>query len=302
MPTPRTAVAVTGLGDKIYVAGGLEADGSVSNRVEVYNPAFDSWSEIPPMPEGRHTAGALNWHDELLVIGGFVTEGFDEPTARVFKYSPVTGEWTENPPLERARGAFAYTLFEDIPVAVGGVEVGDHGRPISLDTAEWMDGRSEEWREYRSVLQLPRDHAAAASITRPSGHTSLRELHVIGGQFDVEGNENATLHESWSHLFSSGSQRAKLSAGRSAPAAAVIDHPPTEELGRHIYVFGGETDQGATGAVEAYDIETDSWTTLESMPTPRYGHGAAVVGFTVYLIGGSTAPHEVTGANEAFTP
>ena len=39
------------------------------------------------------------------------------------------------------------------------------------------------------------------------------------------------------------------------------------------------------------------------MPTARHGLGAAVVGGTIYVIGGGATPGlSVSGANEAFTP
>jgi len=76
-----------------------------------------------------------------------------------------------------------------------------------------------------------------------------------------------------------------------------------------IYAIGGfRGGEGATGAVEAYDPETNSWTRLAALPTPRYGL-AAVVGDDgrIYAIGGqydSSGP-SVDGDSvvvEAYTP
>jgi hypothetical protein len=41
---------------------------------------------------------------------------------------------------------------------------------------------------------------------------------------------------------------------------------------------------------------------MAPMPSARHGLGAAVVGDTIYVIGGSQQPGFVTGANEAYTP
>ena len=54
-----------------------------------------------------------------------------------------------------------------------------------------------------------------------------------------------------------------------------------------IYVIGGNSSNGKTGAMEAYEPASDSWTTCAPMPTPRYGL-TAVVGSDgkIYAIGG----------------
>lgn len=36
-----------------------------------------------------------------------------------------------------------------------------------------------------------------------------------------------------------------------------------------IYAIGGQTDDDYVGTNERYDPKTDTWTTLEPMPTPR---------------------------------
>jgi hypothetical protein len=42
---------------------------------------------------------------------------------------------------------------------------------------------------------------------------------------------------------------------------------------------------------------------MAPMPTARHGLGAAVVGDTIYVIGGGESPGlSVSGTNEAFTP
>ncbi len=63
------------------------------------------------------------------------------------------------------------------------------------------------------------------------------------------------------------------------------------------------TPSGTFDENDAYDRHTDTWQTLEPMPTARHGLGAAVVGDTIYVIGGGPTPGlSVSGVNEAFTP
>ena len=66
--------------------------------------------------------------------------------------------------------------------------------------------------------------------------------------------------------------------------------------------MGGERGSTTFDAVDAYDVATGQWTSLPPMPTARHGVATAVIGDTVYAIGGSTLAGRVqnTGAAEAI--
>ena len=50
MPTPRTEIAAALLGDNIYVIGGFDKPGRVTDIVEVYNLKNNSWTKVAPIP------------------------------------------------------------------------------------------------------------------------------------------------------------------------------------------------------------------------------------------------------------
>ncbi len=52
-----------------------------------------------------------------------------------------------------------------------------------------------------------------------------------------------------------------------------------------MYALGGRG-FGPRADLISYDIASNSWTALASMPTPRAGLGAAVFGDAIYAIGG----------------
>ena len=55
-----------------------------------------------------------------------------------------------------------------------------------------------------------------------------------------------------------------------------------------LYVAGGKTSSGAvTNAFEVYNPSNDTWTTLPSMPTARYGAAGVVLKGLFYVIGGN---------------
>lgn len=44
MPTPRTEVTASNLGEGIYAMGGFDSDGRITNIAEMFNVIADSWN------------------------------------------------------------------------------------------------------------------------------------------------------------------------------------------------------------------------------------------------------------------
>ncbi|NUQ63811.1 MAG: PKD domain-containing protein, partial [Pirellulales bacterium] len=63
MPTPRWDPAVAVVDGKLYVAGGLLSNSTVTSLVEVYDPASNRWSTAPSMPTAR-------WYPQGATIDG----------------------------------------------------------------------------------------------------------------------------------------------------------------------------------------------------------------------------------------
>lgn len=80
-----------------------------------------------------------------------------------------------------------------------------------------------------------------------------------------------------------------------------------------IFCIGGTTGDnenfvsGITGVTEVYDPAADSWTTLNSMPTPRADLCASIVNGTIFCMGGKKywgvdASYQELNVTEAFNP
>jgi len=308
MPTPRTEVAVAALDGLIYVIGGLEGDGSSSAKVEVYDPATDTWSEAAPLPEPRHHAAATGFNGpgtpQVWVIGGFEASG--DASAETFLYDPSTKAWTAGEPLAEARGATAVAVVNaqiSVMYVVGGARTGTGGTQENVGTTESYV--LERGWDRDPDLPTPRDHLAAVGIPV--------RVYAIGGRLggDYGQNVNTTqVYEGTS--VSDGTWRDLRPMPTARSGIAAVSFPGTWDgcqdcephpFGNMIYVFGGEGPQGTFRENEMYDAGTDTWTTMAPMPTARHGLGAAVVGDTIYVIGGGPEPGlSVTGANEAYTP
>lgn len=66
----------------------------------------------------------------------------------------------------------------------------------------------------------------------------------------------------------------------------------TIALNNNIYVIGGQVDHGRMSETLAdawrYNSITDTWTQIASMTKPRHGHGVAVLGNKLYVVGGKS--------------
>lgn len=75
----------------------------------------------------------------------------------------------------------------------------------------------------------------------------------------------------------------------------VLAHMPAQRaaacarIGTKIYVCGGENTTGALDAVESYDIGTDTWTTLNSLPAPTSAHVCVALDDKLYVFGGTAS-------------
>lgn len=84
------------------------------------------------------------------------------------------------------------------------------------------------------------------------------------------------------------STAAGLPAGRERGAGAMVVHDGRIIYagGQRIVVENATPRRIAVGYVDVYDPATDTWSPLADMPTPREHFGAAVVGDTLYAVGG----------------
>ena len=71
MPTPRTEVTSAVLKGEIYVIGGFDESGQVTEIVEVYNITNNTWTKAAPLTEPLHHTAAASYNDKIYVVGGY---------------------------------------------------------------------------------------------------------------------------------------------------------------------------------------------------------------------------------------
>ena len=74
MPTPRSGAASAVLDNRLYVLGG-ETRTDVFSEVEAYDPATDTWQQLPSLPTPRHGFVAIANDGVIVTLVGSPTAG-----------------------------------------------------------------------------------------------------------------------------------------------------------------------------------------------------------------------------------
>ena len=270
MTDPRQEVGTAASNGKIYVVGGLPR----TNLVQEYDPQSDTWRFLSPLPIAVDHTAVVPINGKLYVVGGNTNQGSSNA---LFEYDPDADQWVQRASMPTARTSLAAVVITGKIYAVGGA--GATQRELEV-----YDPASDTWAQL-TPMPTGRNHLAAGAI---------------GGRIYVAGGRpgNLTTLEIYDPATDSWSAGSEMITGRSGHAAAVVDEM--------LYTFGGEGNAnspiGIFQEVEVYDPQTDSWKSLNPMPTPRHGIGAAALGNRIYVPAGATQAGggTQTGRNEAF--
>jgi len=274
MPAPRTGLAGAGWQGFVVVAGGFDAAGDVSARVDAYEPASGTWQRGPDLPEAVHDATLAVLGDDLYLIGGFTLQG-DQSIAQAATYFFHAGDtaWKIGPNLQTPRGGPSAVAVGDTLVVFGG-ETTDGG---VLDTVETLMKGSDEWNDGPPLIQK---RAFASAIV------SGGRVYAVGGRVGGASTALASA-ESWKPGDDIWRRELNLSERRSSAAGSAN------------CVSGGENGDGVVGSVEC--LIDRKWTTKFRMSVPRHGLAAGAVNGWLHLVGGGPRPGPaVNSAHEIF--
>ena len=267
-PEGRTEVAGAALAGRVAVVGGLAADGSVSPRVDLYEPRR-RWIRLPDLPAPRHHAMAASRGGRLYVAGGFgASYGSGEATDTAWVL--FDRRWHPLPAMPEARAAGGAVIVRNRLYVVGGVGPGAE-RPLATGSM-YLDLRTLRWSGFRG-LPTPREHLG---VTALGGR-----VYAVGGRTaGLETNTHAaeaydTATRAWSTLPDAPTRRGGNGASRAAGMVVAV---------------GGEGPGGTIGQVDAFDPGAGRWRSLTPSPRPRHGVAVVGIGRTVYQALGGPEP------------
>ena len=284
--------------------------------------ASTQWDSRAPMPIPRTEVAAAVVGNEVVVVGGFTSDG--AASTRADAYSPARNTWRRLPDLPvgvhhamavgaggrayvlggyASTGATLRTAFvlergrwralPRMPFPRAAAGAGVSGRRIVVAggigearrlarNALVFDLRTRRWSS--APGPTPREHLGVTSFAGP--------VYAVAGR--TAGLDTNLLHfESWRPGQSRWQRLQPIPDSRGGTGAAAL---------RGLVVSaGGEEPAGTIADVLAYRIADRRWISLDDLPTPRHGIGMAALGGRVYVIGGGPEPGlTVSSANESI--
>jgi len=259
VPLQLEGAAVAAFQGKLWVAGGQQASDpkTKTNEVFVYDPAADDWALGPKLPTQISHATLVPTPAGLYLVGGWLVDG---GSTQVLRLDGAGKAWTPQPslPESRVNGIGGYTGQELI--YAGGTKPG----PAPADTVWAL--RRDAWVEI-GKLATPRQKSMAASNDKDT-------LWIMGGR-------NIQTEEKFGTI--------DLVTNTVSKSDRVIEPPVDSGAGVYIpdsgiCVVGGQTPNG--GFNDWWCWEGGLAEKLPALNPQRGGLNAAIIGRTVYVVGG----------------
>ena len=257
--------AVT-VGDYAVFAGGRTAhNGPVSDIVDFYNVATDTWSSST-MSIGRWGFGMASLDGKVYVGGGAPAGGCATyGDVDVWDSSLVAWDWSSPsfPSLGLSRTLLAATTAGSKVLFAGGITGCSSGYTTHVDIYDTVSGVSST-----ASLSIGRNGIASVSV----GDMAFFAGGHLGGGATTD---RVDIYDASTGVWST----ASLSQARQSLAA-------TTAHGK--VFFGGGwrgSAAGPTDRVDIYDVATGTWST-SSLSVPRYVLAAASIGQYVLFGGG----------------
>lgn len=258
MSYSRFGAAIATINNKIYVFGGWDGLGAVSNVVEVYDVQTQTWERKANMNTAVVYATAAVVGNSIHVLGGYNGSNI---LNRHQVYNTLTNTWLVSTNLPQARsGGSAAVLSEKIYL------IGGFYNNTPVNTNYMFDPITAIWTS-KAPMPTARTDFAIAQV--------YNGIYVIGGWNETPLNTHEyydPANDTWTTLYPAYYARAGCCAG-------VVNNK--------IYVMGGGDQYSYNSKTEEYDPLTNEWKLTASMPAPRSYCGAVSIGNAVFVVGGS---------------
>ncbi|WP_218081298.1 Kelch repeat-containing protein [Anthocerotibacter panamensis] len=282
-PVRRTEAQVGVLDGKMYVFGGYYNGPVSGKRSDVYDPAANTWTRLPDLPQGTTHGGTTvdpNGRD-IYIAGGYIPGtvngggGGNQIFAvrNVWKFNIDRQTWSAAPPLPEARGGGALVLLGRELHFFGGSDLRRRDR-----TEHWvlrLNG-GQSWTP-AAPFPNPRNHLGGIALGA--------KIYAVGGQIGQDRKEvlQPTVHV-WDPADPS-----RWTAVKSLPLARSHIAGATFVMNNRIMTIGGEVGYlQSTNVVSAYDPATDTWSPMTPLPEAKNSGVAGVIQGTIYYSTGPT--------------
>ena len=185
-PTPVRDIQAATLGGKVYVPGGIGADGKPIAALEIYDLQAKRWLSGPALPAPRSGYGLAVVDGQLYLIGGWDGSAYRD---EVLRFDPATGKWAEQPrlPTPRAHACVA---------VVGGSEVyvigGENSAGALFTNEQFTPANAAQPWQQRHPLPAKRSKSGCGSVDN--------EVDLFGGEGDPAPLSYDARSDAWTPL------------------------------------------------------------------------------------------------------
>lgn len=140
LPTPTQHAGGASAGGKLYVVGGRRVGDLSVDVAQRYDPATDTWRELPPLPLGSGGLQAVSDGRRVVAIGG----GDDHEhwvTPATWAFDPAADRWQRLADLSVARHGHAAAAIGTTAYTFGGSPCPGFGVTATGETLELDSGR-----------------------------------------------------------------------------------------------------------------------------------------------------------------
>ncbi len=229
-PSYRYGVGTINLGNRMYVIGGYDnTTFTQTDRVEMYNPTTEAWTELTPMPTPRDYPVCWTLDGKIWVLGGYNGNVGDVYSLEI--YDPVSDSWeTRSTPVSYGRSSYWN----------GG----------AIKGMVYLNTYSNEVLIYDPVLDDWTNNIAGGGQSFYGASTAVIDdkLYIVGGW---DGSAYSSQMSVFDPADNSTTVLSSMPTDRQEPVTGVID-------GR-LYVVGGMNYSGQLSMVEIYDPVALTW-------------------------------------------
>ncbi|KAL9917527.1 kelch-like protein 7 isoform 1-T2 [Glossina fuscipes fuscipes] len=245
--------------------------GANCSEGRMYDKNFTNCVCMARMKQRRCQAGVTSWHNLLYVVGG-KDQNNSLKTAEC--YNPLTNAWTNIPSMAAKHCNFGICSMYGLIYACGG-----HDGCSIHNYVECYDTLTSKWISCPAMkCSLDNTHASALD-------NCIYCMGTIGGLTNFE--------------------RFDLREGIWCKMPSLLNYRKYSDMvsyGNCLFCMGGlSLDNRAQNTGERFDVRSNKWEHISSMPSARYGHSMVEIDSNIYVIGGDrnlTVEYYNIGLNE----
>jgi N-acetylneuraminic acid mutarotase len=220
---PNGAAVING---KIYVPGGLNAQGQATSTLFVYDVAGNAWFAKAHMPLPSYGGAAAAIDGKLYVLATPPGQDGDFTTTRLFRYDPATNTWSERAPAPHHHHQSVARAINGKLYVAGGLTFYSDGATHRRAWAE-LDVYHPATNTWTTEASMPTARYGAV------GGVMDGKLYVAGGWAGVTPVSTLEVYDPVANTWAA---RTDMPTARGGAGAGVVNGV--------LYVLGGRTVEG----------------------------------------------------------